>query len=79
LAHVGRRCDAKPECNSFENADAVLQTVSDDHKNALGKYAAENPNTASTKKRSSASARCHAASLRCQTKSARSDFRGDFG
>jgi hypothetical protein len=35
-------CDAKPECDSFEARKAVLQTVSDDHNNALGKYAANN-------------------------------------
>lgn len=35
-------CGAKPECDSFETRDAVLKAVSDDHKNALGKYAAEN-------------------------------------
>ncbi len=35
-------CGAKPECDSFDTRDAVLKTISDDHKNALGKYAAEN-------------------------------------
>jgi hypothetical protein len=35
-------CDAKPECDSFETRKAVLQTVSDDHNNALIKYAAKN-------------------------------------
>jgi hypothetical protein len=35
-------CDAKPECDSFETRNAVLQSVSDDHNNALGKYAAKN-------------------------------------
>src|ERR1700756_1812587 len=35
-------CDAKPECDSFEARKAVLQTVSDAHNNALGKYAANN-------------------------------------
>jgi hypothetical protein len=35
-------CSAKPECDSFETRDAVLKSVSDDHNNALGKYAAEN-------------------------------------
>jgi hypothetical protein len=25
-------CDAKPECDSFETRNAVLKTVSDDHK-----------------------------------------------
>jgi hypothetical protein len=35
-------CDAKPECDSFETRSAVLQTVSDDHNNALVAYAARN-------------------------------------
>lgn len=35
-------CEAKPECDSFETRNAVLQTVSDDHNNALVKYAAKN-------------------------------------
>jgi hypothetical protein len=35
-------CDAKPECDSFETRNAVLQTVSDDHNNALVKFAAKN-------------------------------------
>jgi hypothetical protein len=35
-------CGAKPECDSFETRDAVLKAVLNDHKNALGKYAAEN-------------------------------------
>jgi hypothetical protein len=39
-------CSAKPECDSFETRDAVLKTVSNDHNNALGKYAAENSTTA---------------------------------
>jgi hypothetical protein len=39
-------CDAKPECDSVETRNAVLQTVSDDHNNALVKYAAQNPNKA---------------------------------
>ena len=34
----------KPECDSIETRNAVLQNVSSDHDNALGKYAAENPN-----------------------------------
>jgi hypothetical protein len=41
-------CDAKPECDSFETRNAVLQTVSDDHNNALGKYAANKSSDAST-------------------------------
>jgi hypothetical protein len=40
-------CNAKPECDSFETRNAVLQAVSDDHNNALGKYAAKNSTTAS--------------------------------
>jgi hypothetical protein len=39
-------CNAKPECDSFETRNAVLTTISDDHNNALGKYAAENSTTA---------------------------------
>jgi hypothetical protein len=39
-------CDAKPECDSFETRNAVLQVVSDDHNNALVQYAAKNPNMA---------------------------------
>jgi hypothetical protein len=35
-------CEAKPECDSAETWDAVLQTVSDDHNNALVEYAANN-------------------------------------
>jgi hypothetical protein len=38
-------CSAKPECDSFETRDAVLKSVSDDHNNALGKYAAKNSNS----------------------------------
>jgi hypothetical protein len=40
-------CNAKPECDSFETRNAVLQTVSDDHNNALGEYAAKKSTTAS--------------------------------
>jgi hypothetical protein len=40
-------CDAKPECDSFETRNAVLQAVSDDHNDALGEYAAKNSTTAS--------------------------------
>src|ERR1700753_169897 len=36
----------KPECDSTETRNAVLQGVSNDHNNALARYAAENPNTA---------------------------------
>lgn len=39
-------CGAKPECDSFETRDSVLKAVSNDHKNALGKYAAENSSAA---------------------------------
>jgi hypothetical protein len=35
-------CSAKPDCESFETREAVLKAVSDDHNNALGKYAANN-------------------------------------
>jgi hypothetical protein len=34
-------CDAKPECDSFEARNAVLQTISNDHNNALIEYAAK--------------------------------------
>lgn len=34
-------CGARPECDSFETRDSVLKAVANDHKNALGKYAAE--------------------------------------
>jgi hypothetical protein len=34
-------CSATPECDSFETRDAVLKSVSDDHNNALGKFAAK--------------------------------------
>ena len=39
-------CEAKPECDSFETRNAVLQTVSDDHNNALVEYAAKNSTVA---------------------------------
>ena len=39
-------CNAKPECDSFETRQAVLQTISDDHNNALAAFAARNPNAA---------------------------------
>ena len=38
--------EAKPECVSFETRDSVLKAISNDHRNALGKYAAENSTTA---------------------------------
>ena len=37
-------CDAKPECNSFETRNAVLKTISEDHRNALVEYAAKSSN-----------------------------------
>jgi hypothetical protein len=43
-------CDAKPECDSVETRNAVLQTFSDDHNNALVEYAAKNPNLARSRK-----------------------------
>ena len=46
-------CSAKPECDSSETRLAVLQTVSDDHNNALAKYAAKNPNMAKSSDASS--------------------------
>ncbi len=39
-------CHAAPECDSFETRKAVLQIVSDDHNNALAKYAAKNSSVA---------------------------------
>jgi hypothetical protein len=39
-------CEAKPECDTFETRNAVLQTVSDDHNNPLVEYAAKNSNNA---------------------------------
>src|SRR4051794_23704547 len=35
-------CSAKPECDSIETRTAVLQVVSDDHRNAMVDYAAKN-------------------------------------
>jgi hypothetical protein len=35
-------CDAKPDCDSFETRNAVLKTISDDHRNPLATYAAKN-------------------------------------
>jgi hypothetical protein len=44
-------CDRKPECDSFETRNAVLKAVSEDHNNALGKYAAaKSDNTSSDQK-----------------------------
>jgi hypothetical protein len=39
-------CEAKPECDTFETRNAVLQTVSNDHKNPLVEYAAKSSNMA---------------------------------
>jgi hypothetical protein len=39
-------CNAKPECDSFETRNAVIQSVSDDHNNGLAEYAAKNSTTA---------------------------------
>lgn len=39
-------CEEKPECDSFETRNAVLQAVADDHNNPLVRYAAKNSNTA---------------------------------
>jgi hypothetical protein len=46
-------CDAKPECDSFETRNAVLHTVSDDHNNALGEFAAKNSTMAKSSDASS--------------------------
>ena len=46
-------CDVKPDCDSFETRNAVLQTVSDDHSNALVKYAAKNSTVANSSDASS--------------------------
>src|ERR1700745_122950 len=37
-------CGAEPECDSIETRNAVLQIVSDDHRNPLETYAAKNSN-----------------------------------
>jgi hypothetical protein len=39
-------CEAKPECDSTETRNAVLQAVSDDHNNALVQFAAKNSTVA---------------------------------
>jgi hypothetical protein len=41
LAFLGG-CGPKAECDAFETRDAVLKSVSNDHNNALGKFAATN-------------------------------------
>ena len=33
-------CEVKPECDTAETRNAVLKTVTDDHRNALAEYAA---------------------------------------
>jgi hypothetical protein len=50
-------CGVKPECDSSETRLAVLQAVSDDHNNALAKYAAKNPNVAKSSDASSEAAK----------------------
>jgi hypothetical protein len=37
-------CSARPECDSIETRNAVLQIVSNDHRNPLVTYAAKNSN-----------------------------------
>lgn len=37
-------CGAGPACDSFETRNAVLQIISDDHRNPLVDYAAKNSN-----------------------------------
>jgi hypothetical protein len=39
-------CDAPPKCESFETRSAVLQVISNDHRNALVDYAARNSSVA---------------------------------
>jgi hypothetical protein len=48
-------CSAKPECDSPETRNAVLQTILDDHNNPLVKYAAKNSTTAKSSDASSES------------------------
>jgi len=43
-------CSAGPECDSVETRNAVLQTVSNDHNNALANYAAKNSTVAESEK-----------------------------
>ena len=54
-------CDSKPECDSPETRTAVLQSVQNDHSNALVEYAAKNSsvrgklnNASSTEEKSAA-------------------------
>jgi hypothetical protein len=42
-------CGVKPECDSFETRNAVLQIVSNDHNNPLVTYAAKNSTVAKEK------------------------------
>jgi hypothetical protein len=37
-------CSAKPECDSIETRSAVLQSIQNDHRNALVDYAAKHSN-----------------------------------
>ena len=46
-------CEAKPECDFSETRNAVLQTVSDDHNNALVEYAAKSRDLAKSSEASS--------------------------
>ena len=46
LSVLGGCSAGKPECDSIETRNAVLQIVSNDSNNPLAKYAAENPNAA---------------------------------
>jgi hypothetical protein len=48
-------CGAKPECDSFETRNAVLQIVSDEHNNPLATYAAKNSNVIKEKSSSATS------------------------
>jgi hypothetical protein len=50
-------CEAKPECDSTETRSAVLEAVENDHKNALGEYAANNSTTASNTSKSADASR----------------------
>jgi hypothetical protein len=50
-------CGAKPECDSFETRNAVLQTISDNHRDPLATYAAKNSNMNSSNSSSPDAAR----------------------
>ncbi|MBV8697274.1 hypothetical protein [Bradyrhizobium sp.] len=43
-------CGATTDCDSVETRNAVLQTISDDHNNALVNYAAKNSTVSQTEK-----------------------------